>query len=71
VLAPDPGAPRPAREGPPSEPAAVRSPAPGCRFAPRCPLAEGRCLAEEPALRELAPGHTAACHLADRPAAGD
>ncbi|MGC8724143.1 MAG: ABC transporter ATP-binding protein [Acidobacteriota bacterium] len=70
VLDPDPGVPRPAREGPQAEPAAVHSPAPGCRFAPRCPLAEQLCRAEEPALRELAPGHTAACHLADSPAAG-
>jgi oligopeptide/dipeptide ABC transporter ATP-binding protein len=71
VLEPDPGAPRPPHKGPPAEPAAVRSPAPGCRFAPRCPLAEARCREEEPALRELAPGHTVACHLAGRPSAGD
>ncbi len=71
VLEPDPSAPRPPHEGPAAEPAAVRSPAPGCRFAPRCPLAEARCREEKPALRELAPGHTVACHLAGRPAAGD
>ena len=34
---------------------------PGCRFAPRCPFAEPRCHAEEPALAELGPGHRAAC----------
>jgi oligopeptide/dipeptide ABC transporter ATP-binding protein len=33
----------------------------GCRFAPRCPLADARCAAEEPTLRPLAPGHEAAC----------
>jgi peptide/nickel transport system ATP-binding protein len=36
----------------------------GCRFHPRCPHATARCRDEEPALRELAPGHWAACHLA-------
>jgi len=36
----------------------------GCRFAGRCPVATARCAAEEPALRELAPGHLVACHLA-------
>jgi len=39
-------------------------PPPGCPFHPRCPIAEARCRAEKPALRELAPGHFAACHLA-------
>jgi oligopeptide/dipeptide ABC transporter ATP-binding protein len=33
----------------------------GCRFAPRCPLADRRCHEAEPALRALAPGHVAAC----------
>jgi len=37
----------------------------GCRFAPRCPLAEGRCTAEDPALRDFGGGHLAACHFAD------
>jgi peptide/nickel transport system ATP-binding protein len=34
---------------------------PGCRFAPRCPFAEPACHATDPALRELAPEHRAAC----------
>ncbi len=34
---------------------------PGCRFSPRCPLANEKCRAEQPALREIAPGHRAAC----------
>jgi oligopeptide/dipeptide ABC transporter ATP-binding protein len=36
----------------------------GCRFHPRCPIAEPRCSTESPARRGLATGHTAACHLA-------
>jgi oligopeptide/dipeptide ABC transporter ATP-binding protein len=36
----------------------------GCRFSPRCPLADSRCLREEPPLREIAPGHQARCWYA-------
>jgi peptide/nickel transport system ATP-binding protein/oligopeptide transport system ATP-binding protein len=36
---------------------------PGCHFHPRCPLAQARCREEVPILREVAPGHRAACHL--------
>jgi oligopeptide/dipeptide ABC transporter ATP-binding protein len=36
----------------------------GCAFAARCPDAVDRCLAEEPAPRELGPGRTVRCHLA-------
>jgi oligopeptide/dipeptide ABC transporter ATP-binding protein len=35
----------------------------GCVFHPRCPLAEARCAAQVPSLREIRPGHWAACHL--------
>ena len=35
----------------------------GCRFHPRCPVAEQRCRQEEPLLREVKPGHWAACHF--------
>ena len=38
-------------------------PPPGCAFHTRCPYAEARCKVEAPVLRELAPGHVAACHL--------
>ena len=38
-------------------------PPPGCRFHTRCPFAFDRCSIEVPKLRELAPGHKAACHL--------
>ncbi len=33
----------------------------GCRFAPRCGLADARCHAQEPPLRSLKPGHVVAC----------
>jgi len=33
----------------------------GCRFAPRCPLADDACRASEPAFAQVAPGHFAAC----------
>jgi oligopeptide/dipeptide ABC transporter ATP-binding protein len=39
------------------------APPSGCHFHTRCPHAQPRCRAESPALRELAPGHWAACHL--------
>ncbi|WP_306152100.1 ABC transporter ATP-binding protein [Roseovarius sp. MMSF_3281] len=35
----------------------------GCNFNTRCPYAVDRCFKEEPPLREVAPGHMAACHL--------
>ncbi|HEX6318538.1 MAG TPA: dipeptide ABC transporter ATP-binding protein [Burkholderiales bacterium] len=40
------------------------NPPSGCVFHPRCPIAEARCSAETPALREIRPGHWGACHLA-------
>jgi oligopeptide/dipeptide ABC transporter ATP-binding protein len=40
----------------------------GCRFHPRCAIAEPRCAVDEPALRDVGDGHRAACHLA--PGAG-
>jgi oligopeptide/dipeptide ABC transporter ATP-binding protein len=40
------------------------NPPSGCVFHPRCPIAIDRCSAEIPPLREIRPGHWAACHLA-------
>ena len=40
------------------------APPPGCRFHTRCPYAIERCRIEEPAMRELRPGHAVACHVA-------
>ncbi len=37
----------------------------GCAFHPRCPYAEAVCAEETPPLRQVAPGHVAACHFAD------
>jgi oligopeptide/dipeptide ABC transporter ATP-binding protein len=39
------------------------NPPSGCRFHTRCPLAVARCRTEPPVLREVAAGHTVACHL--------
>jgi oligopeptide/dipeptide ABC transporter ATP-binding protein len=44
-------------------PSALHPPS-GCVFHPRCPIAVARCSAEIPPLREIRPGHCAACHLA-------
>lgn len=50
----------------PGEPPSLVNPPSGCRFHPRCPIAQaGWCDVEEPELRELRPGHFAACHLAE------
>jgi oligopeptide transport system ATP-binding protein len=40
------------------------NPPPGCVFHPRCPIAVDRCGGEVPPLREVSPGHWAACLLA-------
>ena len=37
-------------------------PAPGCRFAPRCPYAVEKCGRENPVLEEVMPEHFVACH---------
>jgi oligopeptide transport system ATP-binding protein len=39
------------------------NPPTGCRFHPRCPKAMPHCRTEEPAWREVKPGHFTACHL--------
>jgi oligopeptide/dipeptide ABC transporter ATP-binding protein len=41
------------------------NPPSGCPYHPRCPLAMDRCSQERPKLREISPGHLAACHLND------
>ena len=39
------------------------NPPAGCRFHTRCPYVFERCRVEEPPMKELRPGHFAACHL--------
>jgi oligopeptide transport system ATP-binding protein len=46
-------------------PSPIHPPA-GCRFHPRCPVAEkSRCEEEAPELREVTPRHRVACHLVE------
>jgi oligopeptide/dipeptide ABC transporter ATP-binding protein len=40
------------------------APPSGCVFHPRCPMAQARCSAETPILREIRAGHWGACHFA-------
>ena len=40
------------------------NPPSGCPFHTRCPIAVDRCKTDIPPLREITPGHFAACHLA-------
>ncbi len=42
------------------------NPPSGCRFRTRCPKVFDRCLSEEPAMRIVGPGHSAACHLLEK-----
>ena len=49
-------------------PPSLVHPPSGCRFHPRCPFATALCASETPPLIEIAPGHLAACHYADRAA---
>ncbi|MEJ7901278.1 MAG: oligopeptide/dipeptide ABC transporter ATP-binding protein [Thermomicrobiales bacterium] len=41
------------------------NPPSGCYFHPRCQYAQERCKVEEPPLREIKPGHFAACHFSE------
>jgi peptide/nickel transport system ATP-binding protein len=60
----DPQAP-PARVLPGEPPSPVRPPS-GCRFHPRCPIAEAICSREEPLLLPIGVERRVACHLAHR-----
>ena len=42
------------------------NPPSGCRFRTRCPYADEQCEKECPSLREVSPGHFAACHHLDK-----
>ncbi len=41
------------------------NPPSGCRFHTRCPIARDNCKVDDPALREIKPGHFSACHYAE------
>ncbi|HBK59622.1 MAG TPA: ABC transporter ATP-binding protein, partial [Firmicutes bacterium] len=42
------------------------APPSGCRFHPRCPLADEECMREDPPFRQIGTtGHMAACHKAE------
>ena len=45
----------------PGVPPDLLNPPSGCRFHERCPVAFDRCTVEEPPLKEIEPGHFAAC----------
>jgi peptide/nickel transport system ATP-binding protein len=46
----------------PGDPPDPLSPPKGCRFANRCPAAQEQCSQSQPPLRQIAAGHTVACH---------
>jgi oligopeptide/dipeptide ABC transporter ATP-binding protein len=62
VPVPEPGAKRQRRVLQGEVPSPIDPPT-GCHFHPRCPYAEERCRIETPPMREVRPGHFAACHL--------
>jgi peptide/nickel transport system ATP-binding protein len=47
--------------GIPGTPPSLLEPAPGCRFADRCPLASRRCREEQPPFVQIEDGHSVAC----------
>ena len=53
------------RTKPQGEVADPINPPSGCYFHPRCQYAQERCKVEPPRLREIRPGHFAACHFSE------
>lgn len=47
----------------PGSPPSLKNPPTGCRFHPRCPLAEELCRNKQPELKQVASGHQVACHM--------
>lgn len=50
------------------EPPSPMSPPTGCRYHPRCPIAQPRCQLAAPPLQTRASGHAVACWLVEQPA---
>jgi oligopeptide/dipeptide ABC transporter ATP-binding protein len=48
-------------------PPSLLNPPTGCPFHPRCPYVMDRCKVVMPPMREIRPGHLAACHLYEAP----
>ncbi|HXY28627.1 MAG TPA: oligopeptide/dipeptide ABC transporter ATP-binding protein, partial [Acidimicrobiales bacterium] len=68
---PDPEAPAVGNEPVRGELPSPIDPPSGCRFRTRCARAEERCVAEEPQMQMVGPGHYVACHFPlPRPVAG-
>jgi oligopeptide/dipeptide ABC transporter ATP-binding protein len=63
VPIPDPSARRKKRVFLKGDVPSPMNPPKGCHFHTRCPYAEDRCRMEQPDLREITPGHLAACHI--------
>jgi peptide/nickel transport system ATP-binding protein len=61
IPVPDPERKRKAVELKGEVPSAINVP-PGCRFHPRCPFAEKKCIEEEVELLSVTPTHSVACH---------
>ena len=57
-------APQPIEGSPPD----MAHPPSGCPFHPRCPYRESICIEDIPRMREVGPGHGAACHFAGKKA---
>ncbi|WP_323960093.1 ATP-binding cassette domain-containing protein [Arthrobacter sp. JZ12] len=49
----------------PGSPPELKNIPPGCVYQDRCPLVQELCRAKRPALRETAPGRSAACHFSE------
>lgn len=47
----------------PGRPPALDNPPSGCRFHPRCPLAQDKCKTIDPEMITIEPGHRTACHV--------
>lgn len=50
----------------PGSPPDLLNPPTGCRFHPRCPFVQQRCIDETPAMAEVEPNHFSACHFPER-----